>query len=79
MIEFVHYPNSVLAKQAGHTIGYIIYNSRAEIRDVFVIAEARQQGIGRQLIQEVERRTGLIVKPMPPVTILGEFLFKKSS
>jgi len=76
MIEFSHNPGNVLATESGRTVGYAVYNSRAEIRDIFVNVEYRRQGVGRQLIQEVERRTGLVVKPMPPVTILGKYLFK---
>lgn len=57
-------------------IARVEYNSRAMITHIFVDTHYRRRGIAKYLLTLVERRTGLIVTPMPPVTALGRLLFR---
>ena len=58
-------------------VAHVEFTDQACIRDIWVEPKFRQRGIGRHLIQLVERTTGVIPTPMPPVSKLGQKLFHK--
>ena len=56
-------------------IATLEYDSMAQIRWIWVDPEYRRQGVARRMISEVERRTGLIATPLPPVADCARGLF----
>lgn len=57
-------------------IAQVVFTDDACIRDIWVQESYRRQGLARHLIRLVERETGVMATPMPPVSDLGRFLFK---
>jgi GNAT superfamily N-acetyltransferase len=68
--------DAIQVKYNNNTVGYVLYDDCARVHGVFVEPDYRSQGVGRLLITLVERSTGLIPTPVPPVSILGQRLFK---
>jgi ribosomal protein S18 acetylase RimI-like enzyme len=52
------------------------YESDALIRWIWVEPKYRQQGLARMMLAEIERRTGRVAHPLPPVSALAQPLFK---
>ena len=52
------------------------YDHLAQITWVWVKPSYRRQGIAKLMLSEVERRTGLIARPLPPVSKLAQGLFR---
>lgn len=67
--------DSIMLRYNQRNIAQVEYNSRAMITHIYVEPDYRRQGLAKYLISLVERRTGLVVTPMPPVSDLGRFLF----
>ena len=57
-------------------IARLEYDNTAQIRWIWVNPEYRRQGIARMMLSEVERRTGLLARPLPPVSDLAQGLFQ---
>ena len=73
--ETQYLTDSVVIKYNQQNIAQVEYNSRAMITSIYVDPDYRRQGLATYLLTLVERRTGLTVTPMPPVSELGQFLF----
>ena len=58
------------------TLGFVRYNEDAEIEYIFVQPRYRRQGLARRLISMVEEVTGKTAIPQPPISPLGQQLFK---
>lgn len=56
-------------------IARLEYDPTAQIRWIWVNPEYRRRGVARMMLAEVERRTGLAVTPLPPVSDLARGLF----
>ena len=57
-------------------IARLEYENNALIRWIWVEPQYRRYGVAKMMLSEVERRTGLVAYPMPPVSILAQVLFK---
>lgn len=58
------------------TIARIEYDNTAQIRWIWVNVEYRRRGLARMMLSEVERRTGLVATPLPPVSDAAKGLFQ---
>ena len=74
--ETLYLTGSIVLRYNKQQIALVEYNSRAMITNIFVAPDYRRRGLATHLISLVERRTGLAVIPMPPVTELGQLLFR---
>ena len=58
------------------TLGFVRYNTEAEIEYIFVNPLFRRQGLAKKLLSIVEEKTKIKPKPHDPISPLGEKLFK---
>ena len=56
-------------------IAKLEYEPTAQIRWIWVEPKYRRQGLAKLMLAEVERRTGLIAYPLPPVSDAAQGLF----
>lgn len=71
--------DSIQVRYNKDIVAWIEFTKSAQIRNIFVAKEHRQKGIGHKLVSLVEQRTGVIARPMPPVSELGRRLFENVS
>ena len=63
-------------KNINTTLGFVRYNTEAEIEYIFVNPLFRRQGLAKKLLSIVEEKTKLKPTPQDPISPLGEKLFK---
>ena len=66
----------VTFKNINTTIGFVRYNQDAEVEYIFVNPIFRRKGLAKKLLQIVEEKTDIKLKPQDPISFLGEKLFK---
>lgn len=64
----IYYNNTLIAR--------LEYDQLAQVRWIWVEPQYRRQGLAKLMLSEVERRTGLISKPLPPVSESARGLFR---
>ena len=75
-LKFRYLTDSIIVEYNNDTVAYIVYTQQSKVRDIFVSPDFRRQGLARYLLGLVERRTGRVPTAMPPISELGQFLFK---
>ena len=65
-------------KNINTTLGFVRYNTEAEIEYIFVNSMFRRQGLAKKLLSIVEEKTKIKPIPQDPISPLGEKLFKVS-
>ena len=63
-------------KNINTTVGFVRYNSKAEIEYIFVNPMFRHKGIAKKLLSIVEKKTNAKPIPQDPISPLGKKLFK---
>jgi GNAT superfamily N-acetyltransferase len=63
-------------KNINTTLGFIRYNTEAEVEYIFVNPMFRRQGLAKKLLSIVEEKTKIKPTPQLPISPLGEKLFK---
>ena len=63
-------------KDINTTLGFVRYNTEAEIEYIFVNPLFRRQGLAKKLLSIVEKKTKIKPTPQDPISFLGEKLFK---
>ena len=63
-------------KNINTTLGFVRYNTEAEVEYIFVNPMFRRQGLAKKLLSIVEEKTKIKPKPQEPISPLGEKLFK---
>ena len=63
-------------KNINTTLGFVRYNTEAEIEYIFVNPMFRRKGLAKKLLNIVEEKTNLKPTPQDPISPLGEKLFK---
>ena len=73
----VNYVDGVFTfKNKNTTIGFVRYNSKAEIEYIFVNPLFRKQGLAKKLLKLVQDKIGKILIFRKPISPLGSKLFK---
>tara|TARA_B110000967_G_C18570255_1_gene404491 strand:+ start:269 stop:529 length:261 start_codon:yes stop_codon:yes gene_type:complete len=73
----ISYSDGVVTfKNINTTLGFVRYTDLAEIEYIFVNPLFRKNGLGKKLLNIVERKTNKKPKPQDPISPLGEKLFK---
>ena len=67
---------SVYASYNNVMIAQLESEPTAQIRWIWVDPQYRRQGVAKLMLTEVERRTGLIAHPLPPVSVSAQNLFQ---
>ena len=60
------------------TLGFVRYNSEAEVEYIFVNPMFRRKGLAKKLLSIVEEKTKIKPTPQDPISPLGEKLFNIS-
>ena len=63
-------------KNINTTLGFVRYNTKAEVEYIFVNPIFRRKGLARKLLSIVEQKTKIKPIPQDPISPLGEKLFK---
>ena len=63
-------------KNINTTLGFVRYNTEAEIEYIFVNPMFRRQGLAKKLLSIVKEKTKIKPSPQDPISSLGEKLFK---
>ncbi|MDB0049122.1 GNAT family N-acetyltransferase [Candidatus Pelagibacter sp.] len=63
-------------KNINTTLGFVRYNTEAEVEYIFVNPIFRRQGLAKKLLNIVEEKTKIKPMPQDPISPLGEKLFK---
>ncbi|MDA7831399.1 GNAT family N-acetyltransferase [Candidatus Pelagibacter sp.] len=63
-------------KNINTTLGFIRYNTKAEVEYIFVNPIFRRKGLAKKLLSIVEKKTKIKPIPQEPISPLGEKLFK---
>ena len=63
-------------KNINTTLGFVRYNTEAEVEYIFVNPIFRRQGLAKKLLSIVEEKTKIKPIPQDPISPLGEKLFK---
>jgi GNAT superfamily N-acetyltransferase len=63
-------------KNINTTLGFVRYTEAAEVEYIFVNPMFRRQGLAKKLLQIIEKKTKIKVKPQDPISPLGKKLFK---
>ena len=63
-------------KNINTTLGFVRYNTEAEVEYIFVNSMFRRQGLAKRLLSIVEKKTKIKPTPQHPISPLGEKLFK---
>ena len=58
------------------TLGFVRYNTEAEVEYIFVNPIFRCQGLAKKLLNIVKEQTNLKPTPLDPISPLGKKLFK---
>ena len=58
------------------TLGFVRYNTKAEVEYIFVNPIFRCQGLAKKLLNIVKEQTNLKPTPLDPISPLGKKLFK---
>ena len=66
----------VTFKNINTTLGFVRYNTEAEVEYIFVNPIFRRQGLAKKLLSIVEEKTKIKPMPQDPISPLGEKLFK---
>ena len=66
----------VTFKNINTTLGFVRYNTEAEVEYIFVNPIFRRQGLAKKLLSIVEEKTKIKPTPQDPISPLGEKLFK---
>ena len=66
----------VTFKNINTTLGFVRYNTEAEVEYIFVNPIFRRQGLAKKLLNIVEEKTKIKPMPQDPISPLGEKLFK---
>tara|TARA_B110000037_G_C16826870_1_gene386058 strand:- start:367 stop:624 length:258 start_codon:yes stop_codon:yes gene_type:complete len=62
-------------KNINTTLGFVRYNSEAEVEYIFVNPLFRRKGLAKKLLEIIEEKTKIKPKPQNPISPLGEKLF----
>ena len=68
----------IIFKNINTTLGFVRYNTEAEIEYIFVNPLFRRQGLAKKLLSIVEKKTKIKPIPQDPISPLGEKLFNVS-
>jgi len=69
--------DTIVIANKNTTIGYATFNTVSyELTYIFVSPLFRRQGYGYLLIKTAEKVAKKKLRPLPPISPLGEFLFK---
>ena len=63
-------------KNINTTLGFVRYNTEAEVEYIFVNPMFRRQGLAKKLLSIVGEKTKLKPTPQDPISPLGQKLFK---
>ena len=63
-------------KNINTTLGFVRYNTEAEVEYIFVNPMFRRQGLAKKLLDIVEEKTRIKPTPQDPISPLGQKLFK---
>ena len=63
-------------KNINTTLGFVRYNTEAEVEYIFVSPMFRRQGLAKKLLDIVEEKTRIKPTPQDPISPLGQKLFK---
>ena len=63
-------------KNINTTLGFVRYNTEAEIEYIFVNPMFRRRGLAKKLLSIVEEKTKIKPTPQDPISPLGDKLFK---
>tara|TARA_B100000780_G_scaffold216475_1_gene155832 strand:+ start:40 stop:312 length:273 start_codon:yes stop_codon:yes gene_type:complete len=66
----------IIFKNNNTTLGFVRYDTEAEVEYIFVNPIFRRQGLAKKLLSIVEEKTKIKPKPQEPISLLGEKLFK---
>jgi hypothetical protein len=66
----------VTFKNINTTLGFVRYNSEAEVEYIFVNPIFRRQGRAKKLLNIIKEQTNLKPTPLDPISPLGKKLFK---
>ena len=66
----------VTFKNINTTLGFVRYNSEAEVEYIFVNPIFRRQGLAKKLLNIIKEQTNLKPTPLDPISPLGKKLFK---
>ena len=61
-------------KNENTTIGFVRFNEKGEVEDIFVNPIFRKQGLARKLLQLVKLKTGKEITLQEPISPLGSKL-----
>ena len=65
-------------KNINTTLGFVRYNTEAEVEYIFVNPIFRRQGLAKKLLSIVREKTKIKPTPQEPISPLGKKLFKVS-
>ena len=69
--------NAIVLFNENTTVGYVNYSCREKRIDyIFVNPRFRRKGVGRHLVALCANRCGALLEPAPPISPLGQALFK---
>lgn len=68
----------VLFKNINTTLGFVRFDNFGAVEYIFVQPMYRKQGLGKQLLLKVKEITGYDPVPEPPISPLGQILFKEN-
>ena len=63
-------------KNINTTLGFVRYNTEAEVEYIFVNPIFRRQGLAKKLLSIIEKKTKIKPKPQNSISPLGKKLFK---
>ena len=66
----------IIFKNINTTLGFVRYNTEAEVEYIFVNPIFRCQGLAKKLLNIVKEQTNLKPTPLDPISPLGKKLFK---
>ena len=66
-------------KNLNTTLGFVRFKDTGAVEYIFVQPIYRRQGLATKLLEQVKAITGKKIIPEPPISPLGELLFRKES
>ena len=63
-------------KNINTTVGFVRYNSKAEVEYIFVNPIFRCKGFAKKMLNIIQKKTKIKPTPQEPISPLGEKLFK---
>ena len=73
------YDGVITFKNINTTLGFVRYNTEAEVEYIFVNPMFRRKGLAKKLLSIVEEKTKNKPTPQDPISPLGEKLFNINS